>query len=67
MVDDMNHLTFILRFESGECTEDEIVAGFQAMIDDGTVWHLQGFYGRTATQLIEDGHCVARRSNSPAS
>ena len=30
---------------------------FQEMIDDGSVWKLQGSYGRMATALIEDGHC----------
>jgi hypothetical protein len=55
----MNHLDFILAFESGECTDEELVNGFQAMIDDGTCWSLQGVYGRTAQSLIEQGHCHA--------
>ena len=52
----MNHLNFILSYENGEASEDEIVAGFQAMIDDGTVWSPQGSYGRMAMRLIEGGH-----------
>lgn len=54
----MNHLDFIMAFEQGEVDEDELVAGFQAMIDDGTVWQLQGIYGRTAARLIETGLCT---------
>ena len=53
---------FIMAFEGGdeELTEEQIIDGFQHMIDDGTVWHLQGFYGRTAAGLIEAGHCKAK-------
>lgn len=56
----MTHLDFIINFESGEITtEDELVSGFQAMIDDGIVWSLQGNYGRTAVRLIDSGLCHA--------
>lgn len=48
---------FIFRFEGGELGEWEIVEGFQALIDSGVVWELQGSYKRTARQLIEDGRC----------
>ena len=45
-----------------ECNEDvtneQYVDAFQALIDDGIVWKLQGFYGRTATNLIEEGYCT---------
>jgi len=33
------------------------VAMFQEMINDGTVWQLQGSYGRTAQALIAGGIC----------
>lgn len=38
-------------------TEEEYFKAFQHLIDDGIVWQLQGFFGRTATNLIEAGHC----------
>lgn len=46
---------FIMAYENGELSEDEIVAGFQHMVDNGHVWQLQGSYGRMATALIEAG------------
>jgi hypothetical protein len=52
------HLNFIMAYEGGEIeTEEELVEGFQAMIDDGTVWQLQGSYGRTAHALLAAGLC----------
>lgn len=48
---------FILSFENGDLSDDEIIEGFQSIIDDGSVWHLQGHYGRTAHALIEGGLC----------
>jgi len=47
----------IMKFEQGEMEDDEIIDFFQGMINSGVVWTLQGFYGRTAAQLIEGGHC----------
>jgi len=48
---------FIMDFESGDISEGRLIEGFQHLIDDGTVWQLQGFYGRTAEALIEQGYC----------
>ncbi len=56
----MEIVDFIIAFESGEATDEQIITHFQKMIDNGTVWQLQGFYGRTARNLIESGHCTAR-------
>ena len=50
---------FIIRFENGEANKDEIVREFQKMIHNGIVWTLQGFYGRYAKKLIEEGVCHA--------
>ena len=40
-----------------ECEEDYIEA-WQMLIDTGTCWSLQGFFGRTATRMIEAGVCT---------
>ena len=55
----MNHVPFIIAYENGELDEAAIAAGFQAMIDDGTVWHLQGSYQRMAAELIGAGICTS--------
>jgi len=34
------------------------VAAFQHLIDAGVVWRLQGWFGRTARDLIESGECT---------
>jgi len=41
-----------------DATTEQFVDAFQLLIDDGIVWKLQGFYGRTASQLIADGYCT---------
>lgn len=50
-------VSFTIEFETGQLDEEAIVAGFQHLIDSGLAWQLQGFYGRTATRLIEAGLC----------
>lgn len=55
----MNHVPFIIAYENGELDEAAIAAGFQALIDDGTVWHLQGSYQRMAAELIGAGICTS--------
>jgi hypothetical protein len=53
-----DQLDFIMRFEEGSLeSEQELIEGFQHLIDSGIVWNLQGFYGRTATDLIDQGKC----------
>lgn len=55
----MDSLDFIMAYEAGELDEDQIVAGFQQLIDSGLVWQLQGHYGRAAQALIDAGYCTA--------
>jgi hypothetical protein len=45
----------IMRYEDGDMTEEEVITFFQALIDSGLVWQLQGSYGRTAQRLIDAG------------
>ncbi len=49
-------LSFIMAFEGGEIeTEDELLEGFQHLVDSGLAWQLQGSYGRAAAAMIEAG------------
>ncbi len=42
-------------------TEEEYLNAWQHLIDTGIVWTLQGFFGRTATDLIEQGLCTPKQ------
>jgi hypothetical protein len=53
----------IIAYENGEMTDDEVVEFFQALIDSGLAWQLQGMYGRQAQRLIEAGYCVVKGNN----
>jgi hypothetical protein len=55
----MASLEFIMAYENGECSEEQIAAGFQDLIDSGLAWQLQGSYGRMAKALIEAGECYS--------
>lgn len=48
-------LSFIIAYENGDLTHDEVVEGFQNLVDTGLAWKLQGSYGRMARRLIENG------------
>lgn len=45
----------VVRYESGEMTDDETVEFFQGLVDTGLAWQLQGSYGRMARALIDAG------------
>jgi len=36
-------------------SEEQVLEAWQSLVDSGLAWQLQGFFGRTATQLIERG------------
>lgn len=41
-------------------SEDQVVQAWQTLIDTGLAWQLQGWFGRTAHDLIERGICHAK-------
>lgn len=59
MVAGIPTLTDVELCESG-CTTPEQIAAWQRLIDSGVVWQLQGYFGRTAAALIENGECTRR-------
>lgn len=38
------------------------IQAWQYLIDTGVVWRLQGWYGRNAQSLIDDGTCRRKKS-----
>jgi hypothetical protein len=56
----MPNIDTLIAFENGKLDQDALVAFFQDGINNGWVWKLQGFYGRTANALIEAGLCTRR-------
>ncbi len=44
--------------------EQQIIDAWQHLVNTGTVWQLQGWFGRTATRLIEEG--VLKYTNEQA-
>ena len=43
--------------------ENEFIKAWQFLIDSGMAWSLQGRFGRTAKQLIEEGICHAKTNS----
>jgi hypothetical protein len=41
-------------------SEDEIAQAWQYLVDKGLVWELEGWFGRTAQKLIEQGIIIER-------
>jgi|TARA_B100001013_G_scaffold285709_1_gene185552 hypothetical protein len=38
-------------------SEEEFIRAWQHLINTGIVWSLQGWFGRTAKNLIDEGYC----------
>ena len=46
-----------------ECDDQEkILEAWQHLIDTGLAWSLQGWFGRTAESLIEQGLCKQKEN-----
>ncbi len=45
-------------------SQDQYIEAWQHLIDTGMAWTLQGWFGRTAMRLIEDGYCVHPAHNT---
>lgn len=55
----MDNYTAIGRAEGFiDATEEQQLEAWQHLIDTGMAWTLQGWFGRTATHLIEEGICT---------
>lgn len=45
--------------ESENATHEQQIEAWQHLIDTGLAWSLQGWFGRMAMSLIEQGICTA--------
>ena len=45
----------LLRFEADDMDEAETIDFFQDLVNTGMAWKLQGYYGRVAAHLIDQG------------
>ncbi len=43
-------------FDGEEHDQETVISAWQYLLDTGLCWKLQGWYGRTANQLIEEGY-----------
>jgi hypothetical protein len=51
----LNIMDDIIAYEEGLLDENATIELFQALVDNGWAWQLQGHYGRQAKRLIEAG------------
>jgi len=42
----------------------DLIHAYQFLINNGSVWSMQGRYGRTAKELIELGLCTTQQTNN---
>lgn len=52
----------LTNYENGALDEEETVALFQTLVNNGMAWSLQGHYGRTARGFIDAGPVHLRAS-----
>lgn len=45
----------IIAWEEGTLSDEKTVELFQFLLDEGHCWRLQGFYGRFAEHLLQQG------------
>lgn len=50
-----DHIGAIIEFENGSLNGQETLGLFQHLVNTGLAWQLQGFYGRMAQGLIDQG------------
>ncbi len=58
----MTDFEAIIVIESGASSHELVVEAVQQLIDSGTAWQLQGYYGRLANQLLSSGDCSLSRA-----
>ena len=46
-------------------SEEQVIEAWQHLIDTGLAWQLQGFFGRTASVMIQEGLCYMPIKKQP--
>ena len=59
MMTDYEAVSIAEGFAQSDCTEAQTIAAWQHLIDTGLAWRLQGWFGRTASRMIEEGLCAS--------
>ena len=63
-MNDFDAITIAESADNNDYTQDEYLAAWQHLIDTGLAWRLQGWFGRTASRLIDDGYCSSPNRTS---
>lgn len=45
--------------EEGDVSDPEVIEAWQLLVDKGVAWQLQGWFARTARDLIDQGEVLA--------
>ena len=64
MMTDYEAVSIAEGFAQSDCTEAQTIAAWQHLIDTGLAWRLQGWFGRTASRMIEEGLCASHHSGT---
>jgi hypothetical protein len=59
-VDATNVVTYMMQYEMGDLSPDNIIKLFQYLLDSGMAWTLQGAYGRMTKMLLDSGYLIKR-------
>ncbi len=46
-------------------SDEQYIAAWQHLIDTGLAWSMQGFFGRTASVMIQNGLCYVHIKKQP--
>jgi hypothetical protein len=52
---DTDIVSRLMDYEDGNLSQEETIALFQALVNSGMAWTLQGSYGRTAQDMLKAG------------
>ena len=57
--------TMIAEGEQEPESDEQYIQAWQQLIDTGLAWQLQGFFGRTASVMIQNGLCYMPITKQP--